>query len=88
MLRRIIIGEIMKTTIVKIQRPLFTNEPVDMALIYDEPKKLSIQVPLDSKLSPFFEPFETKIYMSAEVHRKGNELSKIILLEKLPAQDW
>ena len=59
-----------KKFIVKVQRPIVTNEEVPKALIYDEDKKVVQMVPLHTVLH-LFKNDELKIYLRAELKNDG-----------------
>lgn len=68
--------------IVKIQRPVVTNEPVPLALFYNEDRSLFTQQPFEN-VEPLFKEGELKIYVEAEV------VGTLLMIDhRVEDQDW
>lgn len=72
--------------IVKIQRPLRTNMPTQLALIYSRGHIFETTVPL-SLVEEIFQPDQYKLYARISVELEPNN-SSITINEILPAQDF
>lgn len=68
--------------VVKIQRPLATNEHPPQALIYDKHRRHTVQVPF-STVASFFHPEELKVYCLAKM--VGTVMH---ILHKTTARGW
>jgi hypothetical protein len=68
--------------IVKIQRPLVSNDDDPPALLYNEDRSVSLQVPFID-VAQLFGTFQLKVYVNAAM--VGDTL---VLGEIVPDQDW
>ena len=69
--------------IIKIQRPIFTNENPPLALIYNKDRSLYFHREFDIVLQILFIDSELKVYHKATL-RSGN----LIIDRRVKDQDW
>ena len=73
--------------ILKIQKPLFTSDDVQLYLIYNKSRSLvidDIEVGQSAGLDEMFEDDEAKIYVEGYIDKKD----RLIVKRKVEQQDW
>lgn len=68
--------------IVKIQKPLFSSDGSNMALVYDEERTFEAHMPFE-QCAPLFGPDDLKVYCRANLRGTVLEMG-----ERLPEQPW
>jgi len=76
----------MPTEIVKVQRPIATNDPDDPWLIYDKARKHQIQVP--ARLIPRWARIKMGDDHKAFFRAEWSNMAGWGLLERAPWQEW
>lgn len=60
-----------KEHIFKIQLPLVTNAPVELALVYNEDRSFMGEIPITNDLRALFPPDTFKIFATGTINNKG-----------------
>ena len=76
----------MKPEVFKFQRPLFTTDPSQPILIYNESRSIMTQLPLPRKIQKkIFRRGEYKCYW---ICMPNKETQLLDLIERVEEQDW
>lgn len=68
--------------IVKIQRPLFSSDGSNLALVYDEHRSFEAYMPFE-QCEPFFTPSDLKVYVMAKLRGDVLEMG-----DRIKDQPW
>lgn len=71
-----------RTTIVKVQRPLMSNDPEEMVLVYKKGRKKMMQVPITEQLKELF-GVDFKMFCLAE-YQNGD----LIVHKRVADKNW
>lgn len=69
--------------IVKIQKPLATNEILPQALIYNKNRNVTLFLPFE-QVQKLFREGELKVYHNAHI----NDAGELVIEERVRDQDW
>lgn len=68
--------------IVKMQRPLHTNQKVPTALVYNQDRSIQFQIAFIT-VADLFEPYDFKVYVEVTV-----VAGVMKVIQKVPTQAW